>query len=608
MRIALGLVLITAAACSSNTPPVEQPPAPDLSITAALADLSVVPDLMTPPDLYVPTCTDGIKNGNESDVDCGGVCGKCANGLACGGSADCQSGVCTGARCQAPTCADGVKNGNESDTDCGGTCPHCGSGKMCSQGSDCGSSVCASDVCSDPSCTDGAKNGTESDVDCGGNCTHCTPGKSCGGNLDCDSGVCTGGKCMAPVCTDGVKNADETDIDCGGSTCPKCAAGKNCKLPSDCTSTLCANSGVCTVASCSDGVKNGNETDIDCGGAMCPVCGDGKKCGAATDCNSRVCNTTCSKPTCSDGVKNGNETDTDCGGSCGACADGKGCAAATDCTSGVCGSSGACAKATCSDGVKNGGETDIDCGGTTCSGCATGKACAANSDCSTMTCTNKLCAQAIGQTQQNPGLSCADIAAKGGAMGDNLYWVKPDSNPAFQAWCDMTTVSGLGFTRVFRIALGSNTNCGMSASSMGDPSSNNTICVKYSDAVINELAPNKIFYSKVNSNPVLFTHYDSAIRYDGPPGKVVQSTNYTDINNATPNYTPQYSAWVLFHQQNWYNTDRCFGAQTNSFRLSLEYLSGGALNPNQVKYACTGNCAADCPMSITSGTAEVYVR
>ncbi len=51
------------------------------------------------------TCTDGIQNGNETGVDCGGP--------------DCQP--CS----VAPTCSDGIQNGNETGVDCGG--PDCAS-------------------------------------------------------------------------------------------------------------------------------------------------------------------------------------------------------------------------------------------------------------------------------------------------------------------------------------------------------------------------------------------------------------------------------------------------------------------------------------------------
>src|SRR5579862_9534452 len=53
--------------------------------------------------IVVPTCIDGVKNGNESDVDCGGSClpsKQCANGLRCNSGSDCISAVCTSNICQ----------------------------------------------------------------------------------------------------------------------------------------------------------------------------------------------------------------------------------------------------------------------------------------------------------------------------------------------------------------------------------------------------------------------------------------------------------------------------------------------------------------------------
>jgi VCBS repeat protein len=41
------------------------------------------------------SCTDGMKNGNETDVDCGGSCpNRCAVGKACGANNDCQTEAC----------------------------------------------------------------------------------------------------------------------------------------------------------------------------------------------------------------------------------------------------------------------------------------------------------------------------------------------------------------------------------------------------------------------------------------------------------------------------------------------------------------------------------
>jgi hypothetical protein len=97
-----------------------------------------------------PSCSDDMQNGDETDVDCGGGCPACADGLGCMAAGDCDSGVCTGAVCQLPACDDGVNNGSESDVDCGGACVGCGAGKNCGSGGDCLSTVCDAAVCTHP--------------------------------------------------------------------------------------------------------------------------------------------------------------------------------------------------------------------------------------------------------------------------------------------------------------------------------------------------------------------------------------------------------------------------------------------------------------------------
>jgi len=124
------------------------------------------------------SCSDGIMNGNETEIDCGGP--------------DCPA---------CPTCDDGMMNGDEEGVDCGGmecpVCPTCNDGIMNGDEEevDCGGTVCA--PC--PTCDDGMMNGDEEGVDCGG--------------PDCP--VC-------PTCDDGIMNGDEDDVDCGGSFCADC--------------------------------------------------------------------------------------------------------------------------------------------------------------------------------------------------------------------------------------------------------------------------------------------------------------------------------------------------------------------------------------------------
>ncbi len=103
----------------------------------------------TPAD---PTCDDGIQNGDEEGVDCGGpdcpACPSCDDGIQNGD----EEGVdCGGPDCPAcPSCDDGIQNGDEEGVDCGGPdCPAC------------------------PTCDDGIQNGDEEGVDCGG--SDCEP-------------------------------------------------------------------------------------------------------------------------------------------------------------------------------------------------------------------------------------------------------------------------------------------------------------------------------------------------------------------------------------------------------------------------------------------------
>ncbi|MBX3186537.1 MAG: DUF1554 domain-containing protein [Labilithrix sp.] len=51
-----------------------------------------------------PTCSDGVANGTETDVDCGGSCAtRCARGKLCQASTDCVNGtICENGRCLGP--------------------------------------------------------------------------------------------------------------------------------------------------------------------------------------------------------------------------------------------------------------------------------------------------------------------------------------------------------------------------------------------------------------------------------------------------------------------------------------------------------------------------
>jgi subtilisin family serine protease len=203
-----------------------------------------------------PTCTDGIQNGNETGVDCGGP--------------DCPA---------CPTCTDGIQNGNETGVDCGGpdcpACPTCNDGIQNGQetGVDCGGPDCP--AC--PTCTDGIQNGQETGVDCGGpdcpECDSCNDGIQNGQETGVD---CGGPDCPAcPTCNDGIQNGQETGVDCGGPDCPACPTCTDGIQNGQETGVDCGGPDCPACPTCNDGIQNGQETGVDCGGPDCPPCGGG---------------------------------------------------------------------------------------------------------------------------------------------------------------------------------------------------------------------------------------------------------------------------------------------------------------------------------------------
>ncbi|CAF4015699.1 unnamed protein product, partial [Adineta steineri] len=90
------------------------------------------------------TCTDGIMNDDETDIDCGGSCSKCTVGQKCTLTNDCANVQCINDICAIPTCTDGIKNQDETDLDCGGsTCTkRCSSEQACLSNTDCTTDNC----------------------------------------------------------------------------------------------------------------------------------------------------------------------------------------------------------------------------------------------------------------------------------------------------------------------------------------------------------------------------------------------------------------------------------------------------------------------------------
>ena len=65
---------------------------------------------------------------------------------------DCQSRACDAGSCRAATCSDGVRDGFESDVDCGGPCAACAAGLACAADTDCANNNCNNGIASLGTC------------------------------------------------------------------------------------------------------------------------------------------------------------------------------------------------------------------------------------------------------------------------------------------------------------------------------------------------------------------------------------------------------------------------------------------------------------------------
>jgi hypothetical protein len=289
-------------------------------------------------------CMDGVKDADETDVDCGGAsCAPCGDGKKCLHGTDCVNKVCTGADggteglCALPSCSDGQQNGNETDVDCGGTaymeapdagiadagpfaaCSPCANGKKCAVPADCTSQECTSMTCStlaagaactaDVQCTSGV---------CGvshtGHCctAACSPTVAACGATDCDtSGACaypgstvapaalqTPGDCQKVVCdgSGGKMSVDDpTDLPTSNSAClinPAC-----CGSPAAPCFTNAPTGTACTLASDPAAQVCGNTSNSTIAGT-CVECNTSSDCLAINDAGTLTCNTTTNPGIC----------------------------------------------------------------------------------------------------------------------------------------------------------------------------------------------------------------------------------------------------------------------------------------------------------------------
>lgn len=147
------------------------------------------PPPASPPPTPGPTCSDGIKNGRETDVDCGGPdCPPCALDQVCIYSGDCRTGNCDDRECEG--CSSNFNCGFDPD------------GARC---------TCVAGICY----SSGATGET------------CQASATCGSVDACmrTSGICGhGGKCYLPLGGGAPRCATVAPASCGCTSHQQCAA------------------------------------------------------------------------------------------------------------------------------------------------------------------------------------------------------------------------------------------------------------------------------------------------------------------------------------------------------------------------------------------------
>ena len=101
MRVSVVLAALAIAGCAA-----------DAVVLGLRPDVAPPSNANATPDMPPSTCRDGAQNGDESDVDCGGIrCKACATGRTCRASLDCETRECDGHCVALAGCADLTREG-----------------------------------------------------------------------------------------------------------------------------------------------------------------------------------------------------------------------------------------------------------------------------------------------------------------------------------------------------------------------------------------------------------------------------------------------------------------------------------------------------------------
>jgi len=207
--------------------------------------------------VVMPTCDDGVQNGNETDVDCGGdTCGQCAQGQGCAAPGDCTTDFCADGACCENVCGNACYSCNLPGTaglciivpvgEPDDACPaepasSCGTTGLCDGGGSCTLHP-ANTVCVPASCTNGLLDRADL-CDGGGTCGSFGP-ISCG-LYDCNAG---GDGCLTS-CTMSSQCAANAYCNMMNQCVIKKQNGANCQANDHCVSSNCVD-GVCCSSAC----------------------------------------------------------------------------------------------------------------------------------------------------------------------------------------------------------------------------------------------------------------------------------------------------------------------------------------------------------------------
>jgi alpha-tubulin suppressor-like RCC1 family protein len=218
-----------------------------------------------PGECATPICVTDHRCGTANEpagtacTSGGKVCdgsGKC---VACISDSDCTDKakpVCGDGACEGATCRNGMLDGDESGVDCGGSCPGCPNGKPCKVGADCATGYCADDgLCK--ACKESTQCSTDTWCDpliSGGGCVaDLAPGEACAEGAQCPADACKDGFCCNTPCSGICQACSKDKTGQPNGTCASVPAGTD--PDNDCGGAFCDGAGTC--GSCSEQVALG---------------------------------------------------------------------------------------------------------------------------------------------------------------------------------------------------------------------------------------------------------------------------------------------------------------------------------------------------------------